>query len=67
MTLITRFGGRRFLLALGCGIACTFLVYQAKISDLIFRDVVIATVAAYIAGNVIQKVKAPGSDPGQTS
>lgn len=57
-------GGRRFLLTLGCGMACTLLVWEAKISDEIFRDVIIATVAAYIAGNVLQKVKAP---PGSQS
>lgn len=53
------FGGRRFLMTMGCGMACTVLVWYAKISDMIFRDIVIATVAAYIAGNVVQKVKAP--------
>jgi hypothetical protein len=54
MTLPT-FGGRRFLLVLGCGIVCSFLVYRAKISDIVFRDIVIGTVAVYIAGNTAQK------------
>ncbi len=57
--MIEKIGGRRFLLTLGCGMACTLLVWEAKISDEIFRDIIIATVAAYIAGNVVQKVKAP--------
>jgi hypothetical protein len=57
--MIEKIGGRRFLLTLGCGMACTLLVWEAKISDAIFRDIIIATVAAYIAGNVVQKVKAP--------
>jgi hypothetical protein len=48
-------GGRRFLMTMGCGIACTFLVWNAKIDGNIFRDVVIATVASYIAGNVYQR------------
>jgi hypothetical protein len=52
-------GGRRFMLTLGCGMVCTALVWHGKISDEIFRDITIATVAAYIVGNTYQKVKAP--------
>lgn len=51
------YGGRRFLMTMGCGIACTVLVWFAKIEDTIFRDIIIATVAVYIAGNTFQKVK----------
>ena len=65
MAPLTRFGGRRFLMTMGCGMACTGLVWFAKIDPPIFRDIIIATVAVYIAGNTIQKVKAPaeGGDP----
>jgi hypothetical protein len=56
---ITTLGGRRFLLTLGCGAACTVLVWFAKISDAVFATVVVSTVGAYIAGNVTQKIKAP--------
>lgn len=52
-------GGRRFLMCMGCGVACTALVWFAKISDAIFRDIIIATVAVYVAGNVTQKIKGP--------
>jgi len=48
-------GGRRFLMAMGAGISCTVLVWFGKIDGNIFRDVVIATVAAYIVGNTWQK------------
>lgn len=59
---LSTIGGRRFLLTLGCGIACTLLVWYAKISDSIFRDIIIATVAVYISGNTWQKVKGgPGA------
>jgi hypothetical protein len=61
---ITTIGGRRFILTLGCGIASTFLVWNAKISDSIFRDIIIATVAVYIAGNTTQKIKAPQQEGG---
>lgn len=50
-------GGRRFLLVIGAGIVCSILVWNEKISDAIFRDIVIATVGVYIAGNTYQKVK----------
>lgn len=53
------FGGRRFLLTLGCGMATTFLCWFGKISGDVYSVVVIATVGAYIAGNVTQKIKAP--------
>jgi hypothetical protein len=51
-------GGRRFLMTMGCGMACTALVWFAKIDGNIFRDIIIATVAVYIGGNTIQKIKA---------
>lgn len=56
--ILTACGGRRFIMTMGCGIACTMLVWFTKITPEIFRDIIIATVAAYIAGNVVQKVKA---------
>ncbi len=55
---LTALGGRRFLMTMGCGIACTVLVWFAKIDGNIFRDIIIATVAVYIGGNTYQKVKA---------
>lgn len=58
---ITAWGGRRFLMTMGCGAACTVLVWFAKIDGSIFRDIIIATVAAYIVGNTYQKVKATNS------
>ena len=49
-----KFGGRRFLLAAGAGVVSTILVWFSKISDTVFASVVIATVAAYITGNVAE-------------
>lgn len=57
MNMISACGGRRFLLAIGAGVVCTILVWYGKISDQVFATVVVATVAAYIAGNTVQKVK----------
>lgn len=49
-------GGRRFLL---CALAIFFvfaLVLVGKVSDDIFRDVVIGVIGAYVLGNTGQKV-----------
>lgn len=56
-----KYGSRKFilaLLALGSG---TWLVYAGHISDGVYSSVVIATVGAYIAGNVAQKATAKES------
>lgn len=54
---LQNFGGRRFVMTMGCGIACTALLWFGKMDGPIFRDVIIATVAAYIAGNSWESVK----------
>ena len=52
---LSRFGGRRFLLTLGCGVVTSLLVWFDKISDGVYSAVIIATVAAYITGGTAQK------------
>lgn len=54
---IERSGGRRFILALGAGITTTMLQWAGKLdaAGSTYAMVVIATVAAYITGNVSQK------------
>lgn len=47
-------GGRKFFLTVGCGVACTVLVWFAKISDGVFASIILGTVGAYIYGNVKQ-------------
>lgn len=49
-------GGRRFLLSFASLWVCSALLMGSYISDSIYRDIVIATVAAYITGNTIQRV-----------
>lgn len=53
--LITNYGGRRFLLTVGSGIVCTLLLMEGYLSESIFRDLIIATVAVYISANTFQK------------
>lgn len=50
-------GGRRFALTVGSGFVNTLLRWFDKIDQLIFRDLIIATVGAYIAANTVQKWK----------
>jgi hypothetical protein len=51
-------GGRKFFLTVGCGVACTVLVWFTKISDQVFATIILGTVGAYIYGNVKQKAQA---------
>ncbi len=49
------YGGRRFLLTLLAQISCNVLVWNTKISGEVYSVVILATVAAYITGNVAQR------------
>jgi len=55
----TRYASRKFLLALLALCSASVLVYTGAIADGVYSAVVIATVGAYIAGNVAQKAMAP--------
>lgn len=57
--LIVSLGGRRFILSCGAGIVSSVLVWYAKITPEIYRDVILGTVGMYIAGNTFQKVRTP--------
>lgn len=55
---MTRYASRKFLLALATLLIASGLLAFGLVTALIWRDVVIATVGAYIAGNVAQKATA---------
>jgi hypothetical protein len=57
-------GGRRFALALLTLASINVLLWFQRLSDIVYRDVLIAVIAVYVAGNVIQKVKAPENPDG---
>ncbi len=56
---MSRFASRKFILALLALISASVLVFTGRIADGVYSAVVIATVGAYIAGNVTQKRIAP--------
>lgn len=53
--MLSKVGGRRFVLAVGCGVVTSVLCWYGKINDVAYSAVVVATVAAYITGNGLQK------------
>lgn len=42
-------------MTMGSGIVCTALVWTGKISGDVYQWLILGTVGAYIAGNVVQK------------
>lgn len=55
---MNRYGSRKYILALVVVLSATGLVAFHLIADGVYSAVVIATVGAYIAGNVTQKATA---------
>ena len=55
--LIIKYGGRRFLLTLGCGIITAILCWFGKITGDVYAMVEIATVGTFIGFNTQQKLK----------
>lgn len=55
---LTSIGGRRFLLAILTLGSINVLLWFERMTDIVYRDVLIATVAVYVAGNTLQKIKA---------
>lgn len=54
-SIINKFGGRKFLLTLGCGLVTSFLAYTHSIDSVAYSMVILGTVGSYIGGNVMQK------------
>jgi hypothetical protein len=53
--IFTKYGGRRFLMVIGCAAVSTVLVWFGKVSGAEFVTLISLTVGAYIAGNTYQK------------
>jgi hypothetical protein len=58
-------GGRRFVMAMGAGIATTGLQWFGKLDPAgsTYAMVIIGTVAAYITGNTAQRINQKGETP----
>ncbi len=52
---MAQYGGRRYVLVIGCGLVYTALLITGYIDATVYGSLQIATVAAYIAGNGYQK------------
>ena len=52
-----KFLGTKFITTVGCGVATTWLCYIGRIDGNIYATVIIATVVAFISGNVTQSIK----------
>jgi hypothetical protein len=56
MGMYTKWTSRKFIAAMSSLASAHFLVWFGHIADGVYSAVVIATIAAYITGNVAQKV-----------
>ncbi len=54
--VITRLMSRKFILCLLATFINAYLVITKSIEPIVYRDIIIAIVAAYVGGNVAQKV-----------
>lgn len=54
-TLLVKAGGRKYILSVLSLLSASLLVYFGKIDSGVYSTVMVATVAAYITGNVYQK------------
>ena len=52
------YGGRRFLMTMGCGVVSTVLLWFGKISGSEYVTLVTLTVVPYIGFNTQEKIKA---------
>lgn len=52
-TFLFQWGGRKFILSVGTALIATLLVWFEKIDGTVFATVILATVGAFITGNVV--------------
>jgi len=58
------YGGRRFLMTMGCSLVSTVLLWFGKISGSEYVTLVTLTVVPYIGFNTQEKIKAATNDSG---
>ena len=52
---LDKFGGRRFLLAVGALVISSFMLWHGKIDQQVYGYLCFLTYGAYLSGNVVQK------------
>lgn len=53
--ILSTYGGRRFVLTVGAAFISTALLIHGYLTEIVYRDLILATVAAYISANTTQK------------
>lgn len=54
---IASLGGRKFVLCVGCGAITSVLLWFGKLDGAAYQTVILGTVGAFIAGNVVAQRK----------
>lgn len=52
--VIANCGGRTFVMTIGNGIVCTWMLYLGKLDATSYTAIIIATVGAFIGANAVQ-------------
>jgi len=52
MNTMSKLGGRKFLLCLGCGVVTSVLLWFGKLDGGAYTTIILGTVGAFIVGNV---------------
>ena len=59
---LNNYGGRRFLMTMGCGVVSTWLLWFGKISGNEYVTLITLTVVPYIGFNTQQKINEAKND-----
>lgn len=54
---MSAFGGRRFLLTVGCGLVTTVVLAFKLIGEATYATIILGTVGSFITGNTYESVK----------
>jgi L-lactate utilization protein LutB len=61
---IASLGGRKFLLCVGCGAITSILLWFGKLDGSAYQTVILGTVGAFVAGNVVAQKRVDAQKDG---